>query len=94
MSPKEKALQELMEIPGVGIRVAHDLYALGIRNIADLKKEHPETLYNRLCVESGVQVDRCMLYVMRCAVYYAKTPTHKRKEPLLLWWNWKDVKKA
>jgi serine kinase of HPr protein (carbohydrate metabolism regulator) len=94
MFPKNESLKELMEIPGVGIRVAHDLYALGIRKIVDLKKEHPEILYERLCSESGVRVDRCMLYVMRCAVYYAKTPANKRDTSLLLWWNWKDTKKV
>jgi hypothetical protein len=33
-------------------------------------------------------VDRCLLYVFRCAVYFA---SHKKHDPkLLLWWNWKD----
>lgn len=90
MSLKDYSIRELMEIPGVGIRVAHDMYALGIRSITDLKKENPEQMYERLCKESGVHIDRCMLYVMRCAVYYAKTPLKKRKKSFLLWWNWKD----
>lgn len=34
----------------------------------------------------SVQVDRCMLYVFRCAVYYEHDPE------LLKWWNWKDNK--
>ncbi len=35
-------------------------------------------------------LDRCVLYVFRCANYYA---AHKRHDPeLLKWWNWKDEK--
>jgi hypothetical protein len=35
-----------------------------------------------------MQVDRCLLYVFRCAVYFAE---HTRHDPeLLKWWNWKD----
>jgi hypothetical protein len=39
-----------------------------------------------------MDVDRCMLYVFRCAVYYA---TNKKHDPKLLkWWNWKEDNKA
>ena len=39
-----------------------------------------------------MHIDRCMLYVLRCAVYFASTP---RPEPeKLLWWNWKDPRPA
>ncbi|MBC8473125.1 MAG: pathogenicity locus, partial [Planctomycetes bacterium] len=30
----------------------------------------------------------CMLYVLRCAVYYASNTEHD--PDLLKWWNWKD----
>jgi hypothetical protein len=33
-------------------------------------------------------VDRCMLNVFRCAVYYASNDIHDPE--LLKWWNWKD----
>lgn len=35
-------------------------------------------------------MDRCMLYVFRCAVYYASSEQHDPE--LLKWWNWKDDK--
>ncbi|MBP7847311.1 MAG: hypothetical protein KAZ94_04200, partial [Burkholderiales bacterium] len=37
---------------------------------------------------AGVIQDRCLLYVFRCAVYFAQT-TQPQPE-LLKWWNWKD----
>jgi len=35
-------------------------------------------------------VDRCALYVFRCAVYYASHAKHDPEK--LLWWNWQDKK--
>lgn len=80
----------LQSIPGVGQAVERDLRALGIQQISDLRGRSPEDLYNRLCVVQGRHVDRCMLYVLRCAVYYASTPSNERDAKKCLWWNWKD----
>jgi hypothetical protein len=85
---KQQKLKALREIPGVGKSIAEDLWELGIRNVADLKTKDPEALYVKRCSQVGVQIDRCLLYVFRCAVYYAST---KRPKPeLLKWWNWKN----
>jgi len=79
---------ELTSIPGVGPSIAVDLFRLGIRTVVDLKRRNPERLYERLCDLEGQRLDPCLLYVFRCAVYYA-TATRPRPE-LLKWWNWKD----
>jgi hypothetical protein len=84
-----KAIQkELMTIPGVGKEVSQDFYELGIRKITDLKDKDPQKLYDKLCRIQNAKVDRCMLYVMRCAVYYASHTRHDVEA--LKWWNWKD----
>ena len=45
-------------------------------------------LYEELCDLQGTRVDRCMLYVFRCAVHCA---THPKAGPeRRKWWNWKD----
>lgn len=87
---KSNAVSELEQIPGVGKRIAQDLRDLGIHSIQDLQGQNPEELYHRLYVHQGKHVDRCMLYVFRCAVYYASTSD--RQPDLLKWWNWKDKK--
>ncbi len=79
---------ELQRIPGVGQKIAQDLRALGITTVQDLVGQDPDLLYQQLCRYQGVPVDRCMLYVFRCAVYYASQPQPDPK--LLKWWNWKD----
>jgi hypothetical protein len=86
---RDTVLRELMIIPGVGKRVSYDLYSLGMRSIADVARQDPEELYARLCREAGMHIDMCMLYVMRSAVYYARTPEDRRDPELLKWWNWK-----
>jgi hypothetical protein len=86
---KSAVLQELQRIPGVGLRIAEDLWKLGFRSINDLKDQDPEDLYQKLCAQQRHKVDRCMLYVFRCAVYYASNDSHDRQ--LLKWWNWSDA---
>lgn len=88
---RRRVLRALQVIPGIGPSLAQDLYALGIRRVADLKRKKPETLYRRLEQLTGSPQDRCVLYTFRCAVYYAKTP--KPDPRRLLWWNWQDAPK-
>lgn len=76
-------------IPGVGPSLARDLEKLGYREVEDLKGEDPEAMYARLMAIEGQHVDRCVLYVFRCAVYFAETPDPQPKK--LQWWNWKDT---
>lgn len=75
-------------IPGVGPSIAADLRLLGIHEVAELRGRNPEALYAGLCEKMGSHVDRCVLYVFRCAVYFASESKHDPE--LLKWWNWKD----
>jgi uroporphyrinogen-III synthase len=84
-----KHLSLLMKIPGVGEKTAQDLWRMGIKEPADLQGRDPEELYETLCERQRDDVDRCMLYVFRCAVYYVSNESHDPE--LLKWWNWKDV---
>lgn len=88
MRSSENSQKTLQEIPGVGKEISEDLRNIGIRSVGDLKGKDPETLYERLCKREGKKIDRCMLYIMRCAVYYASNTRHNPKK--LKWWNWKD----
>lgn len=82
------SVKELQVIPGVGKSIAEDLIDLSINKVSDLKDRNPEKLYEQLCNLRGMHIDRCMLYVFRCAVYFA---SHEKHDPeKLTWWNWKD----
>jgi hypothetical protein len=85
----KKTKTELQTIPGIGLRMERDLLLLGIKKISDLKNKDPEKLYRKLETLTRSHQDRCVLYVLRCAIYYAKGGRDAEK---LLWWNWKDAR--
>ncbi len=79
---------DLETLPGIGPSIAEDLRALGVRRVGDLVGRDPEDLYRRSCTLAGTTIDRCLLYVYRCACYAARTA---RPAPEKLdWWWWKD----
>ena len=81
---------ELTNIPGVGKSIAEDLLAIGIEKVEGLVGRNPEDLYEQHNLRVGRIEDRCLLYVFRCAVYYADTIPEERDPEKLKWWNWKD----
>lgn len=90
MKQKGRTTDPLRAIPGVGKSIAEDLRRLGIKKASCLKNKDPEKLYARFCTMEGHPADRCLLYVFRCAIYYA---SHERHDPeLLKWWNWGEPK--
>ena len=88
MTRSKQSTNDLTQIPGIGKSIAHDLLSIGISEVQNLADRDPEDLYLQLCDRKGIKVDRCMLYVFRCAVYYATVTPHDPE--LLKWWNWKD----
>ncbi|SET33482.1 Pathogenicity locus [Natronincola peptidivorans] len=87
MRPKD----QLIEIPGVGKKIEAYFQQVGISKVTDLKGRDPQELYERLCHMERFHFDPCLLYVFRCAVYYAENQEYDPE--LLKWWNWKDRKK-
>jgi nucleotidyltransferase/DNA polymerase involved in DNA repair len=90
MTAKEQSLKELKTIPGIGKSIAQDLWNIGIEKISDLKGCNPEVLYDESNKFAGTVQDRCLLYVFRCAVYFAETPLNEQEKEKLKWWNWKE----
>ncbi|WP_419785615.1 helix-hairpin-helix domain-containing protein [Pseudodesulfovibrio sp.] len=82
------ALKRLQVIPGIGPSMAADLISLGYRSVPELKGQDPEAMYARLMEQMGCHVDRCVLYVFRCAVYFASNKRHDPEK--LKWWSWKE----
>ena len=85
---RARRVDELQGIPGVGPSIAADLRRIGITKLAQLKDADPQELYERSNAKTGVVQDRCLLYVFRCATYFASRPVHEPEK--LKWWNWKD----
>jgi hypothetical protein len=74
----------------VGKSIAQYMQEVGIQSVGQLKGQDPDKLYERLCERKVSPVDRCVLYVFRCAVYYASNTDYDSE--LLKWWNWKNRK--
>lgn len=85
---KIDAHSDLESAPGVGPSTARALRDLDIYRLQDLRGANPEAMYDRLRVLRGEYLDRCVLYVFRCAVYFANNADHDPE--LLKWWNWKN----
>lgn len=85
---KQIILKEFQTLPGVGKSIAEDLWDMGFRSIGELKDKDPEKLYDQINELYGRTIDRCLLYVFRCIVYYTSKTKHDPK--LLKWWNWSD----
>ena len=81
----------LQSIPGVGPSIARDLRELGYHSVRDLRNADPEEMYARLIRTRGQHQDRCVLYVFRCAIYFAEESRHDPE--LLKWWNWTDERR-
>jgi hypothetical protein len=88
MNKPINTIKQFQQIPCVGPSIAQDLCELGLTSIKDLQNKDPEEMYQEHCLQKGMHVDRCILYVFRCAVYYASHDLHDPE--LLKWWNWKD----
>ena len=87
---KQEAIRNLTIIPGVGKSLATDLWNIGINSVEELKGQNPDYLFDLSNNFAGIIQDRCVLYVFKCAVYYADTPKEEHEAEKLKWWNWKD----
>ena len=74
-------------IPGVGKSIANNFKNIRIYSVDDLKGKDPDYLYQLSNKYMSQVQDRCLLYVFRCAVYYANGGRNPEK---LKWWKWKD----
>jgi hypothetical protein len=81
-------MSDLQTIPGVGPKIELLLNDVGVTSIEDMKTADPQRLYDDLCDKKASPVDRCVLYVFRCAKYFVSNKKHDPER--LEWWNWKD----
>lgn len=88
---KMEALRRLQDLPGIGPRLADDLFRLGYRAPEDLHGANPVEMFMRLEELTGSAQDPCVLDAFQCAVYFAST---EDPEPLLSqWWTWSRLRK-
>jgi hypothetical protein len=89
MASTQRRLEDLVSI---GPAMLRDFGLLGIRSVAQLARQNPQKLYERLCVKTGQSVDICCLDVFAAAVAQARNPWLPSAQRN--WWYWSRKRKA
>lgn len=85
------ANRELKDLVSVGPAMLRDFEMLGVRSVAQLAREEPKELYDRLCKITRQRQDPCVLDVFSAAVAQARDPElppAKRQ-----WWYYSRLRK-
>jgi nucleotidyltransferase/DNA polymerase involved in DNA repair len=89
MATSERRLGDLVSI---GPTMLKDFELLGIRSVAQLARQKPESLYEKLCQVTGKSQDICVLDTFSAAVAQARNPQLPTEQ--CQWWYWSRKRKA
>jgi nucleotidyltransferase/DNA polymerase involved in DNA repair len=89
MAMNERRLKDLVSI---GPAMLRDFELLGIRSVAQLARQKPESLYEKLCRVTGKSQDICVLDTFSAAVAQARNPQLPAEQ--CQWWYWSRQRKA
>jgi len=84
--------RELGDLVSIGPAMLRDFELLGIASVAQLSRQNPEKLYEKLCRVTGKSQDICCLDVFRAAVEQARNPRLPLEQ--CQWWYWSRQRKA
>ena len=84
--------RRLRDLVSIGPAMLRDFERLGIRSVAELSRQNPQELYEKLFRVTGRAQDICCLDVFHAAVAQARDP-HLPAEQCQ-WWYWSRKRKA
>jgi hypothetical protein len=84
MIKKERRLEDLISI---GPAMLRDFELLGIRSVAQLAKEDPQAMYEKLGRVARQHQDICVLDTFCAAVAQAKNPLLEAEKCEWWWWS-------
>lgn len=85
---KRDLYTDLEQLPNVGPSTAEDLRLIGIARPCDLIRQDPFALYEKLCRETGVRHDPCVIDVFISVVRFMNG------EPARPWWAYTAERKG
>jgi len=88
MPAEERKLKDLVS---VGPAMLRDFELLGIANVAQLSRQNPEKIYEKLFRITGQPQDICCLDVFRAAIAQARNPRLPARQ--CQWWYWSRKRK-
>jgi nucleotidyltransferase/DNA polymerase involved in DNA repair len=83
--------RELADLISVGPAILRDFELLGVRSVAQLARQNPHRLYEKLCRKTGQRIDVCCLDVFVAAVAQARNPLLPTERGQ--WWYWSRKRK-
>ena len=86
------ATRELGDLISIGPAMLRDFDMLGIRSIAQLAKQEPRKMYDRLNRKTGQRQDPCVLDTFCAAVAQARNPRLPAEQ--CQWWYWSRKRKS
>lgn len=87
-----RSQRQLEDLVSVGPAMVRDFELLGIHSVAQLSRQNPEKLYERLSEITGKAHDVCCLDVFCAAVAQARNPRLPMEQRQ--WWHWSRRRKA
>jgi hypothetical protein len=84
--------RQFQDLVSVGPAIERDFQMMGIRNVAELAKQNPRKMYDKLCKLTGQRQDPCVLDTFEAAVAQAVNPRLSAEK--CQWWYWSKIRKA
>jgi nucleotidyltransferase/DNA polymerase involved in DNA repair len=83
--------RELADLISVGPAMLRDFELLGVRSVAQLARQNPHRLYEKLCRKRRQRIDVCCLDVFVAGVAQARNPRLPAEQ--CQWWYWSRKRK-
>ena len=84
--------RQLSDLISIGPAMLRDFDMLGIHSVAQLAKQEPRKMYERLNKKTGQRQDPCVLDTFCAAVAQARNPRLPTEQ--CQWWYWSKVRKS
>jgi hypothetical protein len=84
-------IRQLGDLISIGPAMLRDFELLGIRSVAQLAKQNPQRMYERLGRAMGQRQDPCVLDTFCAAVAQARNPRLPAEQ--CQWWFWSEKRK-
>lgn len=84
--------RQLGDLISIGPAMLRDFEQLEIRSVAQLARQNPERMYDRLSHLAGQRQDPCVLDTFCAAVAQARNPRLPAEK--CQWWYWSRKRKA
>ncbi len=79
---------DLRALPNIGPAMARMLIRIGVEQRDDLRGQHPEKLFHRLCAVDGRRHDPCVLDTFTAVIDFANGA------PARPWWEYSRQRKS